>query len=181
MLTRKRQVSGSFSKDIDNDNVTTPDSNTNPKVPTVEFKLVEDLRLVTVPVTSCLIVLFLYIAMGTVLFSHWESWSYLDGAYFCFISLMTIGFGDFVPGSMGVYQATEDIDKSMAEVKLVIAVIYILIGMAVLAMLFNLVQEQIVVQVRSALRRIRLLRGYEHGTEGWKMFYFATIWEVIFP
>ena len=44
--------------------------------------------------------------------------------------------------------------------------------MAVLAMLFNLVQEQIVVQVRSALRRIRLLRGYEHGTEGWKMFYF---------
>ena len=77
-----------------------------------------------------------------------------------------LGFGDFVPGSMGVYQATEDIDKSMAEVKLVIAVIYILIGMAVLAMLFNLVQEQIVVQVRSALRRIRLLRGYEHSTEG---------------
>ena len=91
MLTRKRQISGSLSKDID-DNITTPDSTTNnPKVPTVEFKLVEDLRLVTVPVTSCLVVLFVYIAMGTVLFSHWESWSYLDGAYFCFISLMTIG------------------------------------------------------------------------------------------
>ena len=163
MLTRKRQISGSLSKDIDNDNVTTPDSTNNPKVPTVEFKLVEDLRLVTVPVTSCLVVLFLYIAMGTVLFSHWESWSYLDGAYFCFISLMTIGFGDFVPGSMGVYQATEDIDKTMSEVKLVIAVIYILLGMAVLAMLFNLVQEQMVVQVRSALRRVRLLRNYEHG------------------
>ena len=163
MLTRKRQISGSLSKDIDNDNVTTPDSTNNPKVPTVEFKLVEDLRLVTVPVTSCLVVLFLYIAMGTVLFSHWESWSYLDGAYFCFISLMTIGFGDFVPGSMGVYQAAEDIDKTMSEVKLVIAVIYILLGMAVLAMLFNLVQEQMVVQVRSALRRVRLLRNYERG------------------
>ena len=59
MLSRKR-FSGSFSKD--NDEVTTPDS--NPKVPTVEFKLVEDLRLVTIPVTSCLIVLAAYITLG---------------------------------------------------------------------------------------------------------------------
>ena len=76
--------------------VTTPDS--NPKMPTVEFKLVEDMRLVTVPVTSCLAVLAVYITFGTILFSTWEGWSYMDGAYFCFISLLTIGFGDFVPG-----------------------------------------------------------------------------------
>ena len=49
-------------------------------------------------VTSCLAVLFGYIIVGTLAFSNWEGWSYLDGAYFCFISLMTVGFGDFVPG-----------------------------------------------------------------------------------
>jgi len=48
-----------------------------PKVATVEFKLVEDLRLVTIPVTSCLIVLASYIFLGTVLFSTWEGWNYL--------------------------------------------------------------------------------------------------------
>ncbi len=75
------------------------------KPSTVEFKLVEDLRLVTVPMTSCLFVLLLYITLGTLLFSNWEKWSYTDGAYFCFISLMTIGFGDFVPGNDYIYQA----------------------------------------------------------------------------
>jgi hypothetical protein len=38
----------------------------------VEFKLVEDLRLVTIPVTTCLLVLLCYIVFGAVLFSAWE-------------------------------------------------------------------------------------------------------------
>ncbi len=53
--------------------------------------------------TSCLLVLLLYILLGTILFSTWEDWDYLDGAYFCFTSLMTIGFGDFVPGNEYIY------------------------------------------------------------------------------
>ena len=39
---------------------------------TVKFKLVEDLSLVTVPVTTCLIVLVTYIFCGAALFSAWE-------------------------------------------------------------------------------------------------------------
>ncbi len=54
--------------------------------------------------TSCLLVLLLYILLGTMLFAEWEGWSYTDGAYFCFISLMTIGFGDFVPGNDYIYK-----------------------------------------------------------------------------
>ena len=48
----------------------------------VEFKLVEDIRLVTIPVSACLLFLTFYIILGTMLFSMWEGWSYLDGAYF---------------------------------------------------------------------------------------------------
>ena len=144
------------SKEPTDEEVTTPDS--NPKMPTVEFKLVEDMRLVTVPVTSCLTILAVYVTFGTVLFSTWEGWSYLDGAYFCVTSLLTIGFGDFVPGSRYIYQVSEDIDLHDANAKLIIGALYILFGMAILGMCLNLMQEQIVVQVRTGLRRIGLIR-----------------------
>lgn len=42
---------------------------------------------------------FRYIFLGAVLFKAWEGWDYLDGSYFCFISLSSIGFGDLVPGA----------------------------------------------------------------------------------
>lgn len=41
---------------------------------------------------------FSYIVWGALLFGRWEDWNYLDGSYFCFISLSSIGFGDLVPG-----------------------------------------------------------------------------------
>ena len=42
---------------------------------------------------------FRYILLGASLFKAWENWDYLDGSYFCFISLSSIGFGDLVPGA----------------------------------------------------------------------------------
>ena len=36
------------------------------------------------------------------MFGYFEGWSPIEGAYFSFITLSTIGFGDFVPGSSGV-------------------------------------------------------------------------------
>ena len=53
---------------------------------------------VTVPISLCLLVMVAYIFGGALLFSQWEGWGYLDGSYFCFITLSTIGFGDMVPG-----------------------------------------------------------------------------------
>ena len=38
----------------------------------IKFKLVEDIRLVTIPITSCLLVLLTYLAFGAILFAHWE-------------------------------------------------------------------------------------------------------------
>lgn len=44
-----------------------------------------------------------YILLGASLFQAWENWDYLDGSYFCFISLSSIGFGDLVPGATVSY------------------------------------------------------------------------------
>ncbi|XP_076845064.1 potassium channel subfamily K member 6 [Brachyhypopomus gauderio] len=46
-----------------------------------------------------LIVVLLFFVVPAVVFSHIEgSWTFLEAFYFCFISLCTIGLGDFVPG-----------------------------------------------------------------------------------
>ncbi|KAJ6648100.1 Potassium channel subfamily K member 9, partial [Pseudolycoriella hygida] len=50
-----------------------------------------------VPITVILLILTTYICIGTVIFSLWENWSIVDGAYFCFVTLSTIGFGDLEP------------------------------------------------------------------------------------
>ncbi len=51
-----------------------------------------------VPITMSLAVMIGYICGGAIIFGEWEGWNFLDGFYFCFITLSTIGFGDMVPG-----------------------------------------------------------------------------------
>jgi voltage-gated potassium channel len=76
----------------------------------------------------------LFWAVGTLLFGAWayhwlEGWSYLDGLYFCVVSLATVGYGDLTP--------TTPLARAFT-------ILYIINGVAILLALFD---------------RIRVVRG----------------------
>lgn len=81
-----------------------------------------------VPISICIMILICYITLGAALFHRLQNWNALECIYFCFTSLGTIGFGELEPkGNIAQYTAS----------------VYILIGMAIGAMCFNLIQSEI--------------------------------------
>ncbi|KAI6221827.1 TWiK family of potassium channels protein 7 [Aphelenchoides fujianensis] len=80
------------------------------------------------PVSVGIVTVILFIAGGAILFSVWEEWNVFDGAYFAFITLSTIGFGDIVPG--------QTLDDDSQE-KLIVCALYLLFGMSLSAMCFK--------------------------------------------
>lgn len=87
----------------------------------------------SVPISICVMILICYVTMGAVLFNRIQSWGVLESLYFCFTSLGTIGFGDLLPkGNIAQYAASA----------------YILIGMAVVAMCFSLIQTELIMWLR---------------------------------
>ncbi|XP_035219841.1 potassium channel subfamily K member 18-like [Stegodyphus dumicola] len=109
----------------------------------------EDEDEASVPIMLCISIVVGYICGGAILFSYWEGWEYSDSCYFCFITLTTIGFGDMVPGTAVL---SDD-----AQLALGLCSLYLLFGMALLAMSFNLVQEEVTKSVTSIGKRIGIL------------------------
>ncbi|XP_029159211.1 TWiK family of potassium channels protein 18 [Nylanderia fulva] len=105
---------------------------------------------VTVPLTLCLAIMVGYIWGGAVLFSKWEDWDMLEGSYFCFVSLSTIGFGDYVPGDK-IYSG-----KGL-ELSFIFCSMYLMLGMALIAMCFNLMQEEVMAKIRSLIHIIKYI------------------------
>ena len=101
--------------------------------------------------------MLVFVVGGAVLFSVWEGWGYVDGSYFCFTSLLTIGFGDFVPGQT-IYSRRDNGAQGAVDSKLILCAVYLLLGMALLAMCFNLMQEEVFMKIKRFGRRWGLLR-----------------------
>ena len=110
---------------------------------------------VTVPISICLIIIAGYIFAGSVLFTLWEEWDYLTGSYFCFITLSTIGFGDIVPGT--------DMKEWESNEKLVLCALWLAFGLSLLAMCFNLMQEEVKEKSHWLGQKLGLLRNDEDG------------------
>ncbi|CAH0719747.1 unnamed protein product, partial [Brenthis ino] len=109
-----------------------------------------------VPIWLCVFLVASYIVVGTFLFKQWEGWAYLDAAYFCFITLTTIGFGDFVPAQG---QSGEGAD---AVHSIALCSLYLLFGIALLAMSFNLVQEEVRANVAAIATRLGIIKPRDH-------------------
>jgi len=123
--------------------------NENNLIDIYESTKMSDYRKITVPISVTLFILSSYIVLGAWLFSVWEGWTYLDGAYFCFITLSTIGLGDFVPGN--------SIKDTQAEEKLVLCSVYLFMGMSLIAMCFDLMQEEVTAKFRRLAIRLGII------------------------
>ena len=109
-----------------------------------------------VPIIMCMCLVLGYICGGAWLFRQWEvDWSFLDSAYFCFVTLTTIGFGDMVPKAVLVPDTNE------GRTTLIVCALYLLFGMALLAMSFNLVQEAVSKSIKSTVRKVRIISFLE--------------------
>jgi len=108
-----------------------------------------------VPIVATLGVLALYIIAGAVLFSHWEGWSYVDGAYFSFITFTTIGLGDLVPG-----KGTLTENKNG---KSILCALYLLFGLVLTATCFKLMQDDLFAVKQRLFARLGL--ETHHNTE----------------
>ncbi|CAB3256736.1 unnamed protein product [Arctia plantaginis] len=108
-----------------------------------------DAQSITVPISVCVAIMVGYLLSGSLIFGMWEKWDLLDGAYFCFISLSSIGFGDFVPG--------ERVYTPRIETSFIVCSLYLMLGMALVAMCFNLMQEQVLHYIASFKRAFKRL------------------------
>uniref|UniRef100_A0A1I8Q6B6 Potassium channel domain-containing protein n=1 Tax=Stomoxys calcitrans TaxID=35570 RepID=A0A1I8Q6B6_STOCA len=89
------------------------------------------------PILLCFCMMIIYILFGAVVLYRLEEWPLLDGIYFCFMSLSTIGFGDMMPGF-----------RRDSNTTIWFCSIYIMSGMALTAMCFNVIHEEIVNRIK---------------------------------
>ena len=74
--------------------------------------------------------------------------NFISKIYFSFISLATIGFGDLVPDSN---------NKTTNTTSLILACVYIIIGLAVLSMVFNLMEQEIMKNIHWLALKINII------------------------
>ena len=138
-----------------------------------EMNETDEIENVSVPLTVTMIIITCYIMIGALMFNSFEGWPMVAAAYFCFVTLATIGlnkvsnnghltlnkclkflgFGDFVPG--------QNFSDPNGPIKLAAGCVYILIGLAVLGMAFDLMQEELIAKFTWFGKKIGLLETEE--------------------
>lgn len=114
-----------------------------------------------IPVGIVLFLLLAYICIGAAIFSAWENWSFLDAAYFCFIALATIGFGDFVPTSFSTMKQSTESTKS-EYLQMIACCVYLVFGLILIAMAFSLLQDEVVSRCTQLANSLGLTKQWQY-------------------
>ncbi|XP_018599947.1 potassium channel, subfamily K, member 7 [Scleropages formosus] len=97
-------------------------------------------------VTGTAVLFFLLPAAGLCLLE--QNWTFLDSLYVCFISISTIGLGDYVPGRTSNQAAPQGLEFAFS--------CYILLGLVVLLLVLETIWE--LPQIRGLIRLVSGLR-----------------------
>lgn len=117
-----------------------------------------DDEFLNVPISLTIVVAIMYLFIGAILFATWNGWSWIQGAYFSFVTLSTIGFGDYVPG-------WQEASTPIGRLKLVVSSLYIVFGLAVLSMSFNLMMDEMISKFKWLGRQMGIIKKLEAHKE----------------
>ena len=128
-----------------------------------------------VPLTAVMLILYGYLGCGAIMFNAFESWGFVRSFYFGFVTVATIGcynfckllifvysiflFIQFLCCSLGFGDMVAGLNPSDSQrsVKFLCNIIYILVGLALMVMALDLVQEEILVKIDWLGRKFGLL------------------------
>ncbi|XP_052739237.1 TWiK family of potassium channels protein 12-like [Bicyclus anynana] len=99
------------------------------------------------PVFLCLAAIFIYISLGAIVLFNLDNMSIVDGFYFCFMALSTIGFGNIIPGMS--YTTINGVRYyTINSTVLWFCSAYTLTGLALTAMCFGVIHDEIIYRIK---------------------------------
>uniref|UniRef100_A0A453YWD3 Potassium channel domain-containing protein n=1 Tax=Anopheles gambiae TaxID=7165 RepID=A0A453YWD3_ANOGA len=118
-----------------------PDTPTTPVPET--FEIDDEFNL---PISVAIVILVAYMLFGAQIYCTWENWSFFEAFYFVFISISTIGFGDYVP---------------QHPIYMMCSILYLIFGLALTSMCINVVQLKLSDSFRQASAKIGATIGLQ--------------------
>ncbi|KFB37474.1 hypothetical protein ZHAS_00004712 [Anopheles sinensis] len=98
------------------------------------------------PISVAIVILVGYMLFGATIYCTWENWSFFEAFYFVFISISTIGFGDYVP---------------QHPIYMMCSILYLIFGLALTSMCINVVQLKLSDSFRQASAKIGATIGLQ--------------------
>ena len=104
---------------------------------------------------AILIALIFFIFIPAAIFFMIETWTYGEAVYFTFVTLTTVGFGDFVPA-----QSTETVESGVLRGLYTVAnALWIWLGLAMIALIITEIQK-LITAIGDASKK-NLKKGHE--------------------
>lgn len=97
---------------------------------------------IEIPIILLVSTILFFLLVGAYAFNFWEDWTLTVAGYFSFVTLSTIGFGDYYP-----ITSFQGFDQNLqGKLKACGAIVYCCLGVAFLAMNISLIQENVMLK-----------------------------------